>query len=459
MSADRAFLHYGVVFPAPNAASTPAASSEASAPAGGTEDDELFLEAFPGMAYTRPDDPHSIVIGERVRLQLTYQVLARAAQAARRAGMDGAEARRRTLHAFYEEVYDLDPRDYERNLRWFRESAKDARDAFRVILGYVPSSRLQSFEMNAAVEKCTDPVELLRLCGASGRGFLADRARFEARRQLVLAQLAFECRLQGMGPEDLQRRHDRLSSILLERYFVRGRSAGVGLAVIRDPANEYRVQRIRVCAREDVQPGEVFDEVPMRLICFHGRMIPVLYLHRPKSHTVLKLVAKRQRDPRLIADGDGLKLVFLTMEDLQDGVEHLRRTVIRQPGTVFAQKSNLRAAGIVDRTNGHSSHQFRADKFEARRDGFFAEIQFALVGDDLDASGSDGPENHGRYKARKHLESVFPRFFPRELYPSDDPALMESMLRAVAARIRLARSFPAPAGFFLTFVFVGANME
>jgi hypothetical protein len=434
--AERGFLDYGTVFPVPEAPQLLEGPSEPAASLG--EDDTSFLEAFPGMYLAPPGDPHSIVIGERVRLLQTYQILARAAQAARRAGVDPADARRRALHGFYAQAYDLDPKNYERDFGWLRASAREAREAVHVILGYVPSSRRHSFEMNAEVERCTDPVELLRFCGVSGKGILAAHARFEAGRQLVLAQLAFEFRLHRMGPEDVDRRHDWLSAVLTEKYFTRRRSADVGLAVLRDPDDQHRVRRVRVCNRADVQKGEGFDEFPVRIVTYGGRTFPVLYRHRAKNNPILKLVAKRQRDPRLIQDGDGIKLVFLNWRDLQDGVDHLRRTVVRQPGTVFAQKSNLRAAGVVDRTNKHSSHQFRADKYEVLFGGGFVEVQFMLIADYLNEIGSDGAEHHDRYKAGQHLKKVFPRFFPAPLYPSDDPALMESMLRAVAAKIRLS---------------------
>lgn len=455
MSGQEEFLGYGTIFPT---SVPPPSDSEASVPE--DEDDEMFIQAFPGMAYTRSSDPHSIVIGERVRFKGTLELLARVEREARASGHEARIACLKALHGFYQDAYDLDGSNFERDLAWFRDAIKDAREAVHVILGYVPSSRYHAFEMNAAVEKSLDPVELLRLAATPGEDFLARRARFESRRQLVLAQLAFECRLEGMGPDDLQRRHDRLSSVLLERYFVPDGSCGVGLAVARDPENHYRVQRVRVCRREDVEKeGETYDVFPMRLLDVEGRRIPVLYRHRPKSNPILKLVAKRQRDPRTIQDGDGVKLVFLTMEDLRDGVEHLRRTVVRQPGSVFAQKSNLFKAGVVDGANRHSSQQFRADKFEVRFAGVPVEIQFLCFGDYLNEIGSVGAEHHDQYKARQYLRKVFPRFFPPPLYLSDDPGLMDSMLRAVAARIRLPCSLPAPAGFFLTWIFLGANME
>ena len=119
-------------------------------------------------------------------------------------------------------------------------------------------------------------------------------------------------------------------------------------------------------------------------------------------------------------------------------------------------------AGVVDGANRHSSpSSFAPTSSEVRFAGVPVESSSC-------ASGTISTRiRFGRGRASRpitrrdnYLRKVFPALLPAAVVPFPMiRGLWIPCSRAVAARIRLPCSLPAPAGIFLTWIFLGANME
>jgi hypothetical protein len=412
--------------------------------------DDDFLQHFPNVA-AEPDANHSITIGERVRFQELLKALARARSVARRDHqgpvelLDRAErlAGGKALHAYYSKTYRLNAADFERDSAQAVASVKDAQLCIeRVNEQYFTEPHRLRLAMTSDVESEQDPVELIRLCGMRGDDILSRRTRFEARRQLTLAQLCFEMRRNGDSPDELDRDMAEFDGELKRSYFHRGKSESVHIVAELDPESEYRVKRVETF--RSPPPEQVGHSTASRII-LHPDVrflrlrrgdIPVYYETRVKRDATLKLFRKSQRITQTLTDLLGAKFVFFKEQDLLDGVDHMRHTIARVPGTVFGEKSNISEAGVLDHENESSASEFRAWKYILLLFGRWFELQFMLLKDWINERCSRGRENHVLYKLGSSLSKLFPKLFPSPFYLDwNDPELHAQLRRLQLAKI------------------------
>lgn len=411
------------------------------------ERQSAFVNNFPYLV-TKPLDGYDILIGERVRYHNTLRAVARAHyRAAQRLGSDGSsadpqafrtQAGRRGLWEFLGRAYRR--RDFDVDYRQFEDCVKRARATMQHLLDAFFSEQLRlELEMTADVENADDPYELLKLCSLRGDDLLSQRTRFEAARQLLLAQVYLEMCRDGNSPEELDVAMRELDTELMHWYFMPGSSACYEVAAELDPDNEYRVKRLCCAPHRHGAPHLKSHESLAVLypgMRFIPGGIPVLYQARIKQDAPLKQVLKNRRDTLTIRDLLGIKFIFLNKEDLLRGVEHLRRTVVCVPGTVYGEESNLYRSGVVNETNRYSSEEFRATTWHARILDRRYEIQIELIDDWINERCSSGPENHILYKTHANLVELFPKLFPANLYLVwSNPDVRLSVARLQVARI------------------------
>jgi len=409
------------------------------------ENQSGFVNNFPNLLADRPEG-FDILVGERERY---LHVLRHVAQArnriyAREAGDTDSlnvaltEVSRRALWRYLSNAYRLP--DFEDGYAQLLQCVKDARTTINRLLDeYFPEQMRLELEMTSDVENEDDPFELLRLCCFNGQDILSRRTRFEAARQLVLAQQYFEMRHDGNSPEELDRAMTDLDDMLKRDFFASGRSACYEITAELDPDNLYRVKSVR---HSQLQPGARHLKSHESLVVMYPGMrfipgdIPVFYRSRIKQDAPLKQITKNRRDTRTVRDLLGAEFICLNEDDLFRVVQHMRRTVVRVPGTVFGEETNLYRSGVVNKNNRFSSEEFRTTKYYARLHDRWYELQFKLLRDWINERCSGGRENHVLYKLHSNLVELFPKLFPTDLYFDwSDPELRLSLVQLQLARI------------------------
>lgn len=425
--------------------------------------DDMFLNQFPNLVPnieqgysvfnlgTEKHDQRSIQVGERFRLASLLKEVARARVHVRQHHsaiheIVLQEAALKAIHAHYQNGYGLREENFSRDHEWFVSSIKYARRLLEdLVKNFFPTPYQKQLEMTSDIDTENNPLRLLRLCCGTGSDVLSERRRFEARRLLTLAQLLFESRLFGHGPDDLERDMSRLDDDLKLHFFLPFQSVSYKIVAELSSRNRYRVRpdglvvkplgpkdtRLHSTATRRVLPTD------MRFIYVDGRKIPVYYETRIKVDAIWKSIRKSQRHTFTLGDLCGVQFVFTDERDLLAGVDHLRRTIVREPGCYFGDVSNMARAGIADENNLHSAAEYRARKYFGYKYGRIFEIQIKLLRDWLNELFSRGDENHNLYRLRTFQDDLFPRLFPTSLYHLDwqDPCLRKTLVNLQLAKI------------------------
>jgi hypothetical protein len=413
------------------------------------ESQDGFVNNFPNLLADRPGG-FDILLGERERYLHAMLFVAGArnrlrfapgfpSDPAKRSAALG-DAGRRALWEYLGNAYRLP--EYDAGYGQLVQCVKDARlTVDRLLDVYFPEQMRLELDMTSDIENADDPLELMRLCSHNGSDILSRRTRFEAARQLVLAQQYFEMRRDGNSPEGLDQAMNELDELLKRRFFVHGRSACYEVAAELDPDDFYRVKAL---CPSPLKPGGRRLKSHESLVVMYPSMrfipgaedVPVFYQTRIKQDAPLKQIMKNRRDTRTVRDLLGAEFVCLNENDLFRVVQRMRRTVVCVPGTVFGEESNLSRSGVVNDRNRYTSEEFRVTKYYARIRDRWYELQFKLMRDWINERCSSGRENHILYKAHAVLVELFPKLFPSELYFDwADPELRLSLVRLQLARI------------------------
>lgn len=430
----------GIVSHAPEMGCPPAKFTDPS------EDEEL-INQFPNLVPLPAGDAecedfvnrYSILKGERIRFCSLMSHLAREAHRAKITDSDISEdglreKRWRALHGFYAIPYDLRAENFERDALWFQAALDGARTTVNFLVDtYMPLRFHRQLNMNSSLAGETDPAKLMRLCIGRGTDVLSCIHRFEARRQLTLAQLNFEAMLKHGTRQELETRLGLFVGQCEEKFFVPGKSEQMMVIAELDPANAYRASSFRILPRsfaaEKITPRDTQIVLPLdvRFVSDNGGTFPVFFDVRVKDHFALKQLVKRER--RLIpTDLWAAQFVFFDEDhDLMRGIELLRKSVANVPGTVSGEASNAQRAGVVDPTNHHSSHEYRATKYDITLLGNPLELTFKYLLIFINELVSRGRECHRLYKLATYLDRLFPVIFPTSLYGIDwrDPDLRQ----------------------------------
>ncbi|MBU2613524.1 hypothetical protein KJ925_03665 [Patescibacteria group bacterium] len=417
-------------------------------------DDSELINQFPNL-IDLPDDlerrsylenRYSVIRGESVRFRSLWRHLHLVRGRAVRAGRAGelAEITRDALHTFYRDTYALRPGDVVRDAALFADAGNAARETISFLLNeYFPLHLRKGLEMDSRVAGTHDLFALLDLCATRGSNDIARRRRFEARRQLTLAQIEFEMRVDHGDPQQLDDDIEWLVQTLDRRFFMPERSEQVVIVAELDPENAYRTKSFEVIpsakAVSRVTPTPTRFVLPLEIRFFEvdGREIPVYFEARAKQRAALKLIAKRNRHHEILTDLRGAMAVFFDEEhDLMAGIDKFRRVLVRAPGSVSGEASNASRAGVLDPTNMHSSGEYRARKFDVRIRNRGFELQFKYLPFFVNEMVSHGRDNHQLYRVSKYLDLVFPVLFPTKRYGLD---WRDSTLRQQLRDLQIAK--------------------
>ena len=424
------------------------------------EDDHDLINQFPNL-IVRPEDPEeqrrfedriSVIKGESIRFWELLRYLTR--QRSRCKGpWDDEESRdaalkiatRDALHEYYADTYRLSADNIERDASFFADSVNAARETMSFLLDeYFPLRLRKGLEMDSRVAGAHDPYALIRQCAGGGSDIIARIRRFEARRQLTLAQIEFELRVDHGDPQKLDDDMAWFAQKCDQVFFLPNRSEQVVIVADLDPANAYRVKEFKVIPRSDPEsrviptPERVVLPLDVRYFRANGRTFRVYFEARIKQRVTLKLIAKRNRHHESLTDLPGAKFVFFDEEtELMAGINQLRRVLVRAPGSVSGEASNTSRAGALDPTNAYSSQEYRARKFDVRLRNRVFELQFMYLPIWVNEMVSHGRDNHQLYRISKYLDRVLPVLLPKKLYGIDwrDPGIRQELWDLQIAKI------------------------
>jgi len=420
--------------------------------------DEELINKFPNL-FVRPESEaeredverrFDILHGERERLQMLFREIARARFRAAHGSVPDSndmavrDAGWHALQDYYSDTYDLTPATYDRDVRLFQESLQAADGTIeRLLAEYFPLRLRQCLATSSDVAAQDDPVELLRMCATPGRDISARIRRFEARRKLTLAQLEFELRLNHCAPERLHKDLAHLVRRLKERYFSLGKSEQVTVLGQRDPGDDCRIKMFRVvprCSPEArVIPTSSLDVLPLDLwfVNTAGREIPIFFEARVKRDPTQKMIRQRLRNHYKIGDHIAATFVYFNEQDLLDAVNRLRRCLVRAPGTVYGQASNLARSGVLDGENEFSAAEYRARKYNFIFLNSPVELRFMLYTDWRNEQVSHGQENHSIYKLRMLVKKLARAEFPPEIFgiDCDAPEIEQELTKFLLSKI------------------------
>ncbi|MCI0479166.1 hypothetical protein L0Y59_01340 [Candidatus Uhrbacteria bacterium] len=424
-------------------------------------DDDELVNQFPNL-IVRPEDPaerrrfedrFSVIKGESIRFRellihlLRHRARLRSGDREDDMASEAAlkEAVRDALHAYYADTYRLSTEHAARDAVFFADALNAARETVAFLLEeYFPLRLRKGLELDSRVAGEHDPLALLLLCAEGGSDVLTRIRRFEAQRQLTLAQMEFELRVDHGDPQKLDDDLAWLARLCDRRFFLPDRSEQAVVVADLDPCNANRVKDFRLVSRSDEAsrvvptPERVVLPLDLRYIRVNGSAVPVYFEARVKRHVTLKLISKRRRHHESLTDVTGAKFVFFEEDtDLMAGIDQIRRILVRAPGSVSGEASNARRAGVLDPSNIHSSKQYRAWKFDVRLRNRIFELQFMYLPFFVNEMVAHGRDNHQLYKLGSYLDRVFPVLFPTELYGLDwrDEAFRQELWNFQIAKI------------------------
>lgn len=405
--------------------------------------EERLSSKFPGLIpgdmrrlIRLARDPQSLLHGEIERWRMLLRQLDEVALEAARQGYPQHVRKRmlqRALHDFFVGelgMYAGTPDDFENNYRQWRNACRDVEELNSYLLGYLPKEMHTGLRLPEEVAEERNPIRLIELVRSGGFG-RDPWVRHCARLKLVLGQTFFEYRRNGFAPEYLEERAYQLRKRLERRLFKRHSKKRMRLVATLDPDDANRCISYEIVDNPSVRIAEsertwVMDIDQYVIVNKRGEETRVLFSIRPKRFAVLKGMIKDIRFVQLANIGDGVAMMFIveSESDLDKVVDKVRSVLVRAPGSVCDQNSNLghRAGRKLDNGNSHSSDAFQVMKYNALVQDLVVEVQFTPVVTLVD-NKCRTDRAHADYKARQYCESVMEPFFPSYLtgihWPSD----------------------------------------
>ncbi len=438
---------------------------------------------FPGLKFFPPGTPprqvvdeirqSSLLTGERRRFKRLRRLLREALRelppglCANERRRRAVELQERALFTAYAKQYGLNG-DVDEFRRLSRQAIKNTQGFIDQLLeAYVPISHRKQLEFAACVRAARDFPTLIGLAGyvhgknpkqASAKGVISRRIGFEARVIAVLSQLEFEYLLGAYNPERVDAVREELIAVFENEVFDSSSSRRLVVVAELDPERAYRVRR-----KEDGAPClQVYDEtdpqahqtatsarlvlpLDVRVASNNGKSVPVFFDTRRKEMVFAKLFRKLYREPEHITDHSGFTLVFFSQgPEVEIVADNLRRSIVTNPGQVWAQMSNAARAGAVDPNNPHSAVDRRAEKYICRWGGINHEIQLLDITTYVESLVSRTRVAHPIYKYLTLVDTVFPFIWPKELYGKD---WMDAGFRDLLWQFQIGRIWTGPDNF------------
>jgi len=383
---------------------------------------ELY-QTFPGLTFFAPDHAEqskgvtftarrehaerirrsSLLTGERQRFKRLRRLM-REALKSLPSGLGSAEAKRRStelqemaLFKTYGVQYGWDL-DFQTFQRLTRKAIERTQGYVQQLLDYLPINHSRQLIFAAGVRNARDFPTLIALAAkSSGAGIISLRTAQEARVIAELALLELEHLIGAYNPDKVDAIRQELISVFEDQVFDPGQSRRLVVVAELDPANDYRVRRdgqgrplLKVHDESQSEAHQTATSTRMvlpldvRVIRYNGRSALVYFEERHKEMIFAKLLRKLYREPEHITDHSGLTCVVFDDESSEVLADKLRRTVVVNPGQVWAQMSNAARAGAIDSNNPHSAVDRRGEKYIFRWGGINHELQILDIASYVD---------------------------------------------------------------------------
>lgn len=314
------------------------------------------------------------------------------------------------------------------------------------VINYLRAKVLANYasyiEMTNEIDSTKSPVELLLV-------LFDDRyhkkARFEAKRKLILMQLAGSID-QRERETDVEHKFLQFLDFLNREVWSRGVKIGeleIVYLVSRHDSETYAALDVRVVRREEL-PKELAanEKVTMlkrRRFSYQGREIPVYVSIRKKlpEAKVLKLLRKGEENPAVAVDDElGLMAVVDSLMEVKLFQKHLTESASRAGSLMTLEE-------VVDTLHGGehrggsigSSAQTAMYKFFARMGGMRVEFIVHTNRSYLNYMFQRGV-SHDEYEVKRIFDSgVTELLFPKDIYGIDISEKKESLIRWFRRRI------------------------
>ncbi|MFZ5762614.1 MAG: hypothetical protein ACOY8P_06785 [Thermodesulfobacteriota bacterium] len=314
------------------------------------------------------------------------------------------------------------------------------------VINYLRAKVLANYasyiEMTNEIDSTKSPVELLLI-------LFDDRyhkkARFEAKRKLILMQLAGSID-QRERETDVEHKFLQFLDFLNREVWSRGVKIGeleiVYLLSRHDPET-YAALDVRVVRREELpktlSANEKVTMLKRRRFSYQGREIPVYVSIRKKlpEAKVLKLLRKGEENPAVAVDDElGLMAVVDSLMEVKLFQKHLTESASRAGSLMTLEE-------VVDTLNGGehrggsigSSAQTAMYKFFARMGGMRVEFIVHTSRSYLNYMFQRGV-SHDEYEVKRIFDSgVTELLFPKDIYGIDISEKKEALIRWFRRRI------------------------
>jgi len=237
-------------------------------------------------------------------------------------------------------------------------------------------------EMTNEIGITNDPLDLLLIIFNER---YHRKARFEAKRKLVLMQLAASIE-QRERETEIEKKFAGFLEFLNDHVWSPSLKIGdleIGYLLSRHAETDFSCQKVQVlsadqAARKKLQPGEKLTLIKRRRFRLDGREIPIYVTIRkkPPAAKVLKLLRKNKKDPATAVDDElGLMGVLDSIGDVKLFLRHLTGSAIRANSFMTLEDiSDTLTGGDYRSTATGSSGKTPMLKFFARLGGMRVEF-------------------------------------------------------------------------------------
>jgi hypothetical protein len=266
--------------------------------------------------------------------------------------------------------------------RYLHDYARTADDVVNSLRAKVLAPYRSHIETTNEIETTHDPVALLLIIFDER---FHRKARFEAKRKLVLMNLAGSID-QRERETDIETKFSDFLRFLNSHVWSPSLKIGdlqIRYLHSRHSPDDFSCQEVRVLSEEQARsvtlaPGEKLTLIKRRSFSNQGREIPIYVTIRkkPPSAKVLKLLRKNEKNPATAVDDElGLMAVVNSVSDVKCFIRHLTRSTV-QAGSFMTLEdiSDTLTGGEYAGTSMGSSGKTPMLKFFARLGGMRVEF-------------------------------------------------------------------------------------
>lgn len=318
-----------------------------------------------------------------------------------------------------------------------KEYAQTADAVIDQLRGKLLAPYASHLETSNEIETTHDPVELM-LRVFDERFHV--KARFEAKRKLVLMNLAGSID-QRERETDIENKFyaflEFLNQYVWSPKFKIGQLEKVYLLSRHDPES-FSCLDVSVIAEaeraalKELGEDERLTLLKRRVFEDEGRDFPVYVSVRKKDSAakVLKLLRKNEKNPAVAVDDElGLMAVLNSIADVKRFVRHMTRSAIKSGSLMTLEDiSDTLTGGHYEATNAGSSNKTQMLKFFARMGGMRVELIIHTNQSYLNYRFQHDIA-HEEYEVKRIFDSGVADFlFPREIYNLDMQQIRQTML-------------------------------